>query len=78
MELIVPPFAEMFAVPLLLLLVCALAAVGLRWPWAAGLSRIWAGILALFLAFSMGFAYWGLPPFYGGKTPTNCCPTLQH
>jgi hypothetical protein len=43
-----------------------------------GSVRIWAGILALFLAFSMGFAYWGLPSFYGEKTPTNCCPTLQH
>jgi hypothetical protein len=34
--------------------------------------------VALFLAFSMGFAYWGVQSFSGWKTPTNCCPTLQH
>ena len=44
-----------------------------------GSVRIWASILALFLAFSMGFAYWGIWSFYGEKTPTMCCPTpLQH
>jgi hypothetical protein len=42
-----------------------------------GSVRIWAGILVLFVAFSIGFAYWGVWSFYGPLTPTNCCPTLQ-
>lgn len=42
-----------------------------------GSVRVWAGILALFLAFSVGFAYWGVYSFSGWTTPTTCCPTLQ-
>ncbi|MCS6775572.1 MAG: glycosyltransferase family 2 protein [Chloroherpetonaceae bacterium] len=47
MELIIPPFAEMFAVPLALLAICLAVAGTCRWPWAWGLTWAWAVILAL-------------------------------
>lgn len=53
-ELIIPPFAEMFAVPLLLLLVCGAAALGLHWSWAAGLMWAWAGVLLLQAGYLFG------------------------
>lgn len=46
-ELIIPPFAEMFAVPLGLLVICLAAAGMCRWPWAWGLTWAWGVILAL-------------------------------
>jgi cellulose synthase/poly-beta-1,6-N-acetylglucosamine synthase-like glycosyltransferase len=54
LELIVPPFAEMFAVPLLFLLLSGLAAIGLHWPWAAGLCGIWGAILLLQAGYLFG------------------------
>jgi 1,2-diacylglycerol 3-beta-glucosyltransferase len=47
MEIIIPPFAEMFALPLLLLLLCAGAARLFHWTWAAGFAWAWAAILIL-------------------------------
>ena len=46
-ELIVPPFAEMFAVPVLLGALCALAGVGMRWHIAFWAAELWAVILLL-------------------------------
>lgn len=54
MELIIPPFAEMFAVPVALLLVCALAGRLLAWKWASGLALAWAGVLAIQFVYLAG------------------------
>lgn len=45
LEIIIPPFAEMFALPVLFLLVCAGAAWGLHWQSARFLSFFWLLIL---------------------------------
>jgi cellulose synthase/poly-beta-1,6-N-acetylglucosamine synthase-like glycosyltransferase len=54
MELIVPPFAEMFAGPVALLGLCALAAWVFGWPWAAGLAWAWGAVLALQVGYLLG------------------------
>lgn len=56
MELIIPPFAELFALPLLFLGVCAAAGGGLGWRWAQGLAGAWAVILLL----EAGYLFGGL------------------
>src|SRR5262249_7462870 len=53
-ELIIPPFAEMFAVPAALLALCALAAWTLDWRWAAGLALAWAVLLSLQAGYLFG------------------------
>lgn len=47
MEMIIPPFAEMFAVPFLLLLVSLTAAWAWHWTWAVGFAVAWLAILVL-------------------------------
>jgi 1,2-diacylglycerol 3-beta-glucosyltransferase len=54
MELIIPPFAEMFALPALFLCVCLVAAHTLGWTWAARLGWGWAGVLALQAGYLIG------------------------
>lgn len=56
MEMIIPPFAEMFAVPLLLLLVSLAAAWLWKWPWAIGFSLAWFAVLIL----QAGYLAWGM------------------
>ena len=53
-ELIIPPFAEMFALPIMLLAVCAIAAHGPGWEWATRLSVLWLLILALQVGYLIG------------------------
>ncbi len=55
-ELIIPPFAELFAVPLALFLVCALAGFGLHWRLALALTTAWGAVLAL----QAGYLFLGL------------------
>src|SRR5262249_1390859 len=55
-ELLIPPFAAMFAVPVVLMSLCALAAWGLGWGWAAGLAIAWAVVLL----FQAGYLFVGL------------------
>jgi cellulose synthase/poly-beta-1,6-N-acetylglucosamine synthase-like glycosyltransferase len=47
LELIIPPFAEMFAVPVALFCVCALAAALFGWRSAGWLAWGWAAVLGL-------------------------------
>src|SRR5262249_18333148 len=55
-ELIVPPFAELFAVPALFLVLSALVAFVAGWRSAAGYAGIWAMILLL----QAGYLFGGL------------------
>lgn len=54
MELIIPPFAEMFAGPIVLLVVCAAAGRAFGWSRAAGLAWAWLAILALQAVYLVG------------------------
>ena len=56
MELIIPPFAEMFAIPLVFLALCGTALGLTGWPWAAGLAWAWIAILGL----QAGYLFGGL------------------
>ena len=56
MELIIPPFAEMFAVPVLLLLVSGAAGLLFGWHGAWGLAGAWAVVLLM----QAGYLFGGL------------------
>lgn len=54
MEIICPPFAEMFALPLLLLIASLVAAGIFHWQWAIRFACAWAIILALQAGYLVG------------------------
>ena len=63
MELIVPPFAEMFALPFLGLVVSALTAMATGWHWAQGIAWLWGGILGLQALYLLGGMWLARIPF---------------
>jgi 1,2-diacylglycerol 3-beta-glucosyltransferase len=71
MELIIPPFAELFAAPILLMAICLLAAGVAGWQWAAIMAILWIVIL-------MGQAIYLFAGMWVARTPASVSLSLLY
>lgn len=71
LELIIPPFAEMFAVPVIMLGICLTAALLFHWHWAFALSAAWCAILLL----QAGYLFGGM---WAAKIPGSIAMTALY